>query len=381
MPDPVRVALVTHTSRLGGAEWSLLRLAEYLDPDAVRLTVLLGEEGPLADRLRELELDVEVLELDPALRDRRKETLTSAGLADMSLAGPLASAIRDRVRALRARRIEVVHTNSLKANFFGGVAGRLAGAKVLWHIRDHIASPYLPPAAVRAVRLAAKAIPHRVVAVSASAAATVGRRDVIVVHQGVPHVAAGRPGPQGRLRVGLVGRVAPWKGQDVFLAAAERLASSCPDVDFVVAGAPLFGEDEFERSLHRRAESPALAGRVSFLGFCDDVWDVYRGLDVAVHASTLPEPYGNVILEAMASRTPVVAADAGGAREIVRHGRTGLLVKPGDPEALAAALEGLLRDPDERRRLGDAGRAEARDRFSLGADAAVFTHLYRSLAR
>jgi len=100
-----------------------------------------------------------------------------------------------------------------------------------------------------------------------------------------------------------------------------------------------------------------------------------------VHASTLPEPYGNVILEAMASRTPVVAADAGGAREIVRHGRTGLLVKPGDPEALAAALEGLLRDPDERRRLGDAGRAEARDRFSLGADAAVFTHLYRSLAR
>ena len=282
---------------------------------------------------------------------------------------------------LRRRGIQIVHTNSMKAHILGGVSGRAARVKVLWHVRDHIAPPYLPAGAARAMRIAARLLPHHVVAVSASAARTVGRRDVTVLHQSVPlpELNGERPA-NGRVRIGLVGRLAPWKGQDVFLDAAERLAPRFPDATFVLAGGALFGEDDFERDLRRRAEREPLRGRVEFLGFCDDVWSVYRDLDVAVHASTLAEPYGNVILEAMASRTPVVAAAAGGPLEIVEHGRTGLLVRPGDGAALAATLEPLLADPEERRRLGRAGRKHVERHFSLERDARRLEQLYRRLA-
>lgn len=380
---PLRVALVNHSAQLGGAELALLRLASHFDPERIRATVFLGEDGPLVDRLRATSVDAAICPLDRRLLDCRKDSLTGSGLASPADLVPLVGAVWELAGELRRCGARVVHTNSLKAHVVGGLAGRLAGARVLWHVRDHIASPYLPPAAVRAMRLAARIVPHRVLAVSGSAARTAGRRDVQILHQGgveIPSLDAIGRGRKGCLRVGLVGRIAPWKGQDIFLAAAARLAPRFPQAEFVLAGAPLFGEEEHERRLRRQAELDGLAGRVRFLGFCDDVWDVYRGLDVAVHASTLPEPFGNVVVEAMASGTPIVAADAGGVPEIVENGRTGLLVRPGDPGALAGALEQLLADPAERSRLALAGREDIERRFSLERDAEAVQRIYEELA-
>lgn len=381
MTEPIRVALVNHSGQLGGGEFSMLRLVQSLDPERVDVTVIAAEDGPFVERLHAAGARVEVLPLDPRLVGTRKETLGLRGLADPHLHRLLAGGVWPRTDLLRQLRIQVVHTNSMKAHLFGGVAGRLAGCRVLWHVRDHISQPYLPSAAVVAMRAAARILPHHVVAVSRSAARTVGRRGVTVLHQAVPLPPRPEPRPDARpLRVGLVGRIAPWKGQDVFLDAAERLAPSFPDVEFVLAGSALFGEEELERRLRAQAARPPLAGRVEFLGFRDDVWSVYRDLDVAVHASTLAEPYGNVILEAMASARPVVAAAAGGPLEMIDHDRTGLLVPPGDAAALADALRGLLADGARRRRLADAGRDHVERNFSLERDARTVEALYRRLA-
>lgn len=381
MPErPLRVALVNHTARMGGGEFALLRIAERLDREVVAPVAVLGEEGPLADELRRVGIEVLVSVLDARVGQQRKDELGLAGLARPALIARTAVAVIALARIFRRRGFDVVHTNSLKAHLLGGIAGRLAGARVVWHVRDHLAEPYLPAAAVRGIRLAAQLIPHRVVAVSASAARTVGRSDVAVVHQGVmlpPDVDA-QPLPDGRLRVGLVGRIAPWKGQDVFIDAAARLADEFPDAEFLIVGAPLFGEEVFEASLHQRVADGGLGERVRFLGFRDDIWEVYRGLDVAVHASTQPEPYGNVILEAMACATPLVAAGAGGVLELVDDGRTGLLVEPGDADALAAAVARLLRSPEERHRLGAAGRRHVEDGFSLDRDAVEVGRLWLS---
>ena len=377
----IRVALVSHTARMGGAEFSLAGIAEHVDPRSVELVVVLGEDGPLKDRLRAAGVEVVVHPLDRSLVDRRKETLGAGGLAQPVALARAARSIAGLTRLFREREIDVVHTNTLKAHLLAGPAGRLAGARVVWHVRDHLSSPYLPSAVVPLMRLAARVLPQRVVAVSASAAATVGRDDVVVIHQGLrmPAEATERPA-DGRLQIGLVGRIAPWKGQDVFLEAAARLVPEFPEAEFVLAGAPLFGEEPFERELRRQVSRLGLDDRVRFLGFCDDVWEVYRELDVVVHASTQPEPYGNVVLEAMASRRPIVAAAAGGVLELVDEGRTGLLVPPGDPGALAAALARLLRSPAERRRLADAGRRHVEQGFSLERDAAELEQLWRRVA-
>jgi glycosyltransferase involved in cell wall biosynthesis len=379
--EPLRVALLNHSGRLGGGEFSMLRLAGALDPDRVRLTVIAGEDGPFVQRLRELGADVVVLPMDTQLVHRRKDTLGLGACADLQLWRQLASAVRARADILRRNRIQIVHTNSMKGHVLGGMAGRLVGAKVLWHVRDHVAPPYLPSPAARAMRVAARMLPHHILAVSHSAARTIGRSNITVIHQSVPlpELAPERVNPSC-VRIGMVGRIAPWKGQDVFLEAAAQLAPRFPDVEFVVVGSALFGEDELERSLRARAEQLPLRGRVSFLGFCENMDEIYGGLDVAVHASTLAEPYGNVVLEAMASRVATVAAAEGGPLEIVDHERTGLLVPPRDPRLLAGALESLLLDPEKRRQLARDGRAHAEQNFSLQRDGRRLQRLYERIA-
>ncbi len=374
----LRVAIVSHVARMGGAEFSLLWIVERLDRGSVEPIVVLGEDGPLAERLRALDVEVVVHPLDRSVVDRRKEALGAAGLAHPLVLARAGRAVAGLAGLFHKREVDVVHTNTLKAHLVGGLAGRLARARVVWHVRDHISSPYLPAAAVPLVRLAARILPHRIVAVSASAARTLDRGDVAVIHQGVelPDDPAERPA-DGAPRVGLVGRIAPWKGQDVFLAAAATLVPEFPDAEFVLAGAPLFGEEPFARELRRQATSLGLDGRVRFLGFQEDVWQVYRDLDVVVHASTLPEPYGNVVLEAMASRRALVAAAAGGVLELVEDGRTGLLVSPADPDALAAAIGRLLRSPQERRRLADAGRRHVEESFSRDRDARTVERIWQ----
>ena len=98
----------------------------------------------------------------------------------------------------------------------------------------------------------------------------------------------------------------------------------------MLIGAPMFGEEEYERSLHRLADSLGLGERVRFRGFREDVWPELAGLDVLVHASTIPEPFGTVVLEGMAAGLAVIAPDQGGPAAVIEDGRTGRLFRMGD---------------------------------------------------
>jgi glycosyltransferase involved in cell wall biosynthesis len=163
------------------------------------------------------------------------------------------------------------------------------------------------------------------------------------------------PRADAPLRIGIVGRLAPWKGHDVLFRAVAA-AFEPGQAQVRVIGSALFGENACAAGLHRLVEQLGIARDVVWRGFQDDVAAELAELDVLVHASTVPEPFGSVIVEGMAAGLPVVAAAAGGPLEIVDHGRNGLLVPPGDPEALADGLRGLAADADLRRRLGAAGR-------------------------
>jgi glycosyltransferase involved in cell wall biosynthesis len=178
------------------------------------------------------------------------------------------------------------------------------------------------------------------------------RQGVTVVN---PPLSPGVPQAQrsdGVLRFGIVGRIARWKGQDVFLRA---FAAAFPDgaTTAAIIGAPLFTGDDraFEQDLRGLAEELGFAGRVEFRGFRDDIRAELARLDVAVHASRTAEPWGQTVAEAMAAGLPVVATDEGGPAELIHDGIDGLLVPRGDPQALSAALRRLHDAPDLRRRL------------------------------
>jgi glycosyltransferase involved in cell wall biosynthesis len=351
----LRVVYVDHTAKLSGGELALLRLLPAL-AEQVDAHVVLAEEGPLVERLQLAGISVEVLPLAAAAREIGRDEAAVASLGALRSA---AYSVR-LARRLRALRPDLVHTNSLKAALYGGVAGRIARVPVVWHVRDRIAEDYLPASTVGLVRRAATRLPRAVIANSAATLATLPGAPLGRVVPSPVAVTASAPGAPPPLRVGMVGRIAPWKGQHVFLEAFARAFPDGPEQATVV-GAPLFGSDEeaYYDALRRLSASLGLNGRVELTGFREDVGAELARLHVLVHASTIPEPFGQTVAEGLAAGLPVVATDAGGPSEMIEHGFDGLLYPPGDVEALADALRRLAADEPLRGRLGTAARERA----------------------
>lgn len=366
-----RTLFVTHSGVLGGAERSLLDLAGGWT-GARELLVL--AEGPVAEAARARGIPVQVEPLG-ALGDVKRES----GVPGL---GALADVARLSGRVSgEARRFDVIHANSQKAFVVAAAAGLLARRPVVWHLRDILTPAHFSANNIKAAVFLANA---RAAAVICNSAATAGafvdaggRPELVhVVFNGLDaqRFDAVREADAAALRAELgagdaqvlavCARLAPWKGQHVVLAALQAL----PDAHAWIIGAALFGEDAYAHGLRGHAEALGVAGRVRFLGEREDVPALLRAADVVVHAAVEAEPFGRVVVEGMLARRPVIATRAGGVPEILEDGRTGLLVKPGDPEALAEAVRRIATmAPPERDAMVARARADAEARFTLPA--------------
>lgn len=379
------MAFVDHCAQLSGAELALVRLLPALAEVDAR--VVLAEDGDLVRRLRASGVSVDVLPLAEEARGLPRHRVGWRALAPLGLWRWALYVVR-LTRWLRRVEPDLVHTNSLKAHLYGGVAARLAGLPLVWHLHDRVAPEYLPRPAVRLVRAAGRWLPHAIVANSESTLATLGPPSRLRPRQartviGCPVVAGPAGADHDGFRVGMVGRLTPWKGQHVFLhALAQAFPNGAGEADGawegVVVGAPMFGEDAYESELLRLTEQLGLEGRVRFLGFREEVADELAAMDVLVHASVIPEPFGQVVLEGMAAGLAVVAADSGGPAEVIDHDVSGLLYPPGDAAALAEALRTLMAEPDLRARLGRAARRQSAT-FAPAVIASQLMELYRSV--
>jgi len=192
------------------------------------------------------------------------------------------------------------------------------------------------------------------------------RRRVTVVHNGIaprdrrPVALPGRGDP----KVAFVGRLNQWKGYEIFVEAAAHVGTRNAGVGFVVAGSPPVGEEWREEDLRVRAERSGLGDRIAVLGYRTDAPELFDSVQIAVVPSLWPEPFGLVVLEAMRSGCAIVATNRGGVPEMIENEVSGLLVPPGDVEALAAAIERLVVDVALRRRLGEAAERRVREAFT-----------------
>lgn len=374
----IRVVYLDHVAQLSGGEIALLRLVPHLTE--VEPHVILAEDGPFADELVQAGVSTEVLPMAERARGLRKDSVTPRTVRPAIVLAAAGYILRLALR-LRRLRPDLVHTNSLKAGVYGSIAARLAGVPVVWHVRDRLTSDYLPAAAVWMVRIMTRRLTAAVIANSQATMNTLDpRAQPVIISSVVPEVPiapAREPREPGPLTVGMIGRFAPWKGQDLFLRA---FADAFPDGDTrcVLVGAALFGEHDFEQWLHELAEELELGARVEFRGFRSDVWPELARMDVLVHASLIPEPFGQVVLEGMAARVPVVAADAGGPAELISHDVNGVLYPMGDRAALARSLRELAADPRRRRRLVDGGLSTV-TAYHPDAVATRLQRLYRAL--
>jgi glycosyltransferase involved in cell wall biosynthesis len=397
----VKIVYLNPGGTIGGAEMVLLDVLAALPAalPAARPLVLLSDDGPLREAVEALGVACDVVPMPEGVARlgdagskgaARVMALAARGLAAAS--GVLA--YRSRLaRRLRDERPDLIHSNGMKMHLLAAWATP-RGVPVVWHLHDYLGPR---PAMARLLRGSARR-GVEVVAVSESVAidarATLrGRVPVRAIHNGVdveqfhpgpgdgPALdrASGLPGaPAGTVRVGLVATFATWKGHDVFLDAVARVPAGAP-ARFYVVGGPIYrsaGSQVSLEGLKARAEQLGLGDRVGFAGHQADPARAIRGLDVVVHASTRPEPFGRVIVEGMACGRAVIAMAEGGAAELFADGEDALGCPPRDPAALAHAMQRLIEDVGLRGRLGRAAREAAVSRFDRGRLADPWASVY-----
>lgn len=181
--------------------------------------------------------------------------------------------------------------------------------------------------------------------------------------------------------VGIIGRLDWWKGHEYFLEAMAEVSQQIPNLRGLIIGAPEATplNSEYFQKLQSLTKSLGLEGKVVFTGFRSDVPRLLFALDVVVHASSLPEPFGRVIIEGMAAGKPVVATAAGGVLDIIEDGVNGLLVPCKDSKAIAEAVLGLFSDREKAGQMGLAARQRVEERFTVQSHVAVIQTIYDSI--
>jgi glycosyltransferase involved in cell wall biosynthesis len=297
-------------------------------------------------------------------------------------------------RLLRELQPDIIHTNGFKMHLLGAWA-RPRTSPLIWHIHDYLSSRRWMKKILRLFQKRTAAVIVNSKSVAADVQAEMPGLKIVPIYNAIDlnrfsprgdrmdlDAISGLPPGGDWIRVGLLGTFARWKGHKVFLQALAQLSRELCVRGYVI-GDPIYQTDQSQWSvseLKDEVERLGLTGRVGFTGFVADPATALRSLDVVVHASTQPEPFGMVIAEAMASERAVVISNAGGAAELLTDEENGLGHAPGDVDGLARQIDRLARDEALRRRLAAAGRVTAERLYQKERLASEVIAVYRAVA-
>ncbi|HEY0404489.1 MAG TPA: glycosyltransferase family 4 protein, partial [Pyrinomonadaceae bacterium] len=370
------------------------------------LRLVVSEDGPLAERAASLGVETIVLPFPNAL----------ARLGDAASGGPagheqsrlklyaslLSSSPVVMIYLRRLRRLllnlapDIIHSNGLKMHLLGAWA-KPARVPLIWHMHDYLS---LRPLMARLLRRSARRC-AMAVANSRSVAADVAKVcgagfEAQTVYNGIDverfspsglkldldALSGLAPAPPGTVRIGILATLARWKGHQTFLRALAMLPPALPFRAYVMSGAiyRTNGSQYSLAELKSLASQLGLENRVGFTGFLSEPEGAMRALDIVVHASTQPEPFGLVIAEGMACGRAVIVSEAGGAAELIETESNALCHPPGDAARLAECITLLVGNQGLRARLGAAGRLTAEQRFNRSRLATELMPIYRALA-
>ena len=355
MSEKLKILFIHGITEIGGAERELLRILSELPSLGYQPLVACPAHGPLVQELDRRKIEHHAVVLPPWRK--------------LLVYPKRASAVRALREVVMTKRPLVLHVNDIwwVPQTLRAVAG--FGIPIVTHVRQEI-----DPPKVRRYELTEV---DRVLPVSRQIQRSLEAGGVLperlrVLYSGldlsaVPVQADGRQIryqfgiPVDVPLIGTVGNLFPRKGYEVMLRALPTILKSLPDLHYLIVGG---GNVAYETRLRSLVKELGLANRVHFAGFQDPVYSCLAAMDLYVHPA-LTEGFGIAVLEAMAMRKPVVATAAGGLPEIVQDRETGLVVFPGDPDALAQSVSELLQNSARCRQLAEAGRTRVATHFAV----------------
>ena len=355
---PIVLAELSGSAAYGGGERYLELLFDHLDRARYRALLICPEPGPFVGRMKERGVETHLVHLAPLFNPIALWRLT---------------------RLLARERVTILQTHGARANFYGRIAGRLAAVPVIIStvhnsLKDYEVRPLRRGLYTFLLRLTLPLV-HQIICVSDA-----NRRDLIeecpaaaakthTVYNGVDPLAFTSQPDHQRIRQELgviqgpvlvtIARLTEQKGHRYLLQALPCLLETWPQLCCVFVG-----EGELQYALHRMAIDLVVEQACRFVGVREDIADILAAADLFVLPS-LSEGFPFVLLEALAMGLPVVASQVNGVPELIGDHKTGLLVPPRDPQALATAIREVLSDSTAASKMGAAGRAVVEERFTV----------------
>jgi len=354
----MRILQLCSAREIGGGERHVIDLANALADRGHQVFAALGPSSPVKDKLIELPV-ANIVELPM----RNSFNLSTA----VKLA-----------RFVRRNRIEIVHAHIARDYPLAALAAGRGKARLV--LTRHVLFPLN-----RIHRMTLRRV-KGIIAVSTAVAESVRARhlfrddQIVVIHNGIDVDRFARTPSRAKssknLRVGMVGHLAPIKGQEDFIRAASIICANRPGVEFIIAGEDKSPTGENRRALKGLIDEMGLSQRVLLLGWINDIAELLSTLDIFVSPSRA-EPFGLSIVEAMAAGVPVVATQSEGACEIIDSGVTGRLVPIADVATMAEAISALLENRSVRESLAANALQSVRERFSLDRMVEATESVYR----
>ena len=383
------ILFIHSSNELYGSDRVLLQLVSGLDRQRFEPVVVLPNdinyEGELSQALDELD----ICNYSISLGVLRRKYFSLIGI--IQFAYNFFRGIHALWEIAKQHKILLIHSNT-SAVFGGGLAAFLLQVHHVRHVHEiHKKPEWLGRVITSASCLGAQTV----VAISSAVADNIpsyicGRLTLQIIWNGVD-VDLFNPEISGEtirrewcinantIVIGVVGRLSHWKGQNLLLEAARHLEFHNHSIIFVIVGDPPSEDNDTLPGLKKQASDLGLEDKTKFIPFDARMPEIMRVIDVLVIPSTLPEPFGLVALEAMASERPVIAAKHGGLTDIVIDGQTGVFFRPNDAGSLSEAMHRLIIDPELRVKMGKQGRSRVVENFSLEKFQQQFEHLFSEL--
>jgi glycosyltransferase involved in cell wall biosynthesis len=362
---------VHYPSDLYGASRSLLRLTSTIDRSRFTPVVILQGDGPLRERLMEAGVTVELV---PRLCVVERSKMTPLGIIRLTV--EFVVSVKEIIRLIRRHRAGIVHTNTgiIVSPAF---AAYVAGVPHIWHIRDWFGefrglwglfSRYIVSFSRYVI-----CVSHPIAAQFPASPRVIVRNNGFDVREfDVPREALRRDFRarwsigEEEFVVGTVGRIKfVRKGQETLVQALAQLRNGGMGVRGLIVGSVFPGNEDHLDRLKALISGLGLDGQIVLAGELSDPRPAYAAMDVFVLPSAQPEPFGGVVMEAMAMSLPVIGTRIGGTPEQIVEGETGMMYLPSDAPALAQRIVELYRDRERGRLMGEKGRERIRTTFDL----------------
>ncbi len=381
-----KIAYLMHGAKnVGGGEYSIYFLIKNLRNDIFEPFVFYSTENEIIKKLGEDGIKLIHIPIPNRIasvyRDDIKTNPASIALYTFSL---IVSAYHI-IRLLKKNRIELLHPHDNLSKIIGGAAARLCGVKVVTHCRDDLKNGLIG----KTLRLIYRFFTNRIIAVSEKTkeSLTVGSNSLTekttVIYNGVDlklftpkedgsSLRANLKIGKGKIIIAIVAVLERYKGHIYLFQAVKKLLINRVN-NFVCL---VIGDGREKETLLKYVNDEELREDILFLGYRKDVPELLKITDILVIPSVAQEAFPRVALESMAMRVPVICTDFGGLPEAVIDGETGIIVPPMNVEDLQKALGHLIENPEERRKMGTAGRKRVEERFSIENNARKTEEVY-----